>query len=596
MPKRQPSINYTSRDFASIREDLEAYVRRYYPNNYKDFTEASFGSVMLDTVSYVGDILSFYLDYQANESYLTTANEFNNILKLTNDMGYKYRPYPSSFGVCNFYVTIPVESNTVAPDKNYTPILKKGSKFFSTSNTIFTLIEDVDFSKSTNEYVVAAQDPNTGAPTSYAIKASGQVMSGELAVQEVSIGEFQKFLKVELNGKNISEVVSVVDGKGNQYYEVDYLSQDVVYVPILNKGDNSQTVPYIIKPISVARRYVVDSSPTGVSLQFGFGSDETPTELKDPSEVVLQLHGKDYNTDTSFDPSVLTETDKLGVAPSNTMLTIIYRVNTNENINAASNTITRIGTANLSWSNEESLVETKLFSIRDSLAITNEEPISGDISFPTAEELKQRAAGTFATQNRAVTKQDYISMVYSMPSKFGKIKRCSVEVDSDSYNQRNLNLYVISEDTDGTLITTNNTLKNNLKTWINEYKMINDTVDILDAKITNLGVDFVVTAFPGTNKYDALGECSLALQNAFNRTFYIGEPLVVTDIYQTLKLVADVMDVVSVNVNIKTGTNYTSPSLSIEEAKSADGRYIVAPIDTIFEIKYPNQDIKGTVQ
>ena len=596
MPKRQPSINYTSRDFASIRADLEAYAKRYYPDNYKDFTEASFGSLMLDTVSYVGDILSFYLDYQANESFLATALEFNNVLKLTGELGYKYRPYPSSFGTCNFYVTVPVESNTVAPDANYIPILKKGSTFFSTSNNIFALLEDVDFSKTTSEIVVASQDPSTGAPLTYAYKASGQVVSGELAIQEISIGEFQKFLRLKINGTNISEVTSVYDGNGNQYYEVDYLTQNVIYVPILNKGDNSNTVPYILKPVTVSRRYIVDSTPTGVFLQFGFGSDEAPISLQDPSEVILQLHGKDYVSDTSFDPSVLNETDKLGVAPSNTVLTIIYRVNTNEIINAAANTITRTGTAELQWSNEETLDSGKLSSIRDSLGLTNEEAITGDISFPTSEELKQRAAGSFATQYRAVTKQDYISMVYSMSPKYGKIKRCAIEIDSDSYNQRNLNLYVLSEDTGGSLITTNNTLKNNVKTWINQYKMINDTVDILDAKIVNLGIDFVAQAFPGVNKFDVLNECVSALKDVFNKTYYIGEPLVITDVYQTLKSVNDLMDVISVNIDIKTGTNYASPAISIGEAKSSDGRYIIAPMDTVFEIKYPNQDIKGTIK
>jgi len=596
MPKKRPSINYTSRDFSSIKDDLVAYARRYYPDSYKDFTEASFGSLMLDTVSYVGDVLSFYLDYQANESFLSTALEYNNIIKLSREMGYKFKPYPSSFGICSFYITVPVESNTVAPDSAYIPILKKGSTFSSTANTIFTLIEDVDFSKSTNEILVAAQDSSTGAPTSYAVKASGQVVSGELAVQEISIGEYQKFLKVKLNGSNISEVVSVFDSNGNQYYEVDYLTQNVIYVPILNKGDNTDTVPYILKPVTVSRRFMVDSLPTGVFLQFGFGSDETPISLKDPSEIILQLHGKDYVSDTSFDPSVLDQTDKLGVAPSNTILTVIYRINTNENVNAAANTITGPGTANFIWQSQEQLSETELIAIRNSLGVNNEEPIVGDVSLPTSEEIKQRAISTFATQYRAVTKQDYISMVYNMPSKYGKIKRASIELDSDSFNQRNLNIYVISENTDGSLIQSNSAIKNNLKTWINQYKMINDTVDILDAKIANVGINFIATAFAGANKYDVLDACVTVLKNIFNKTFYIGEPLVISDIYQALKTVNDLMDVITVNIEIKTGAAYADPPISIGEAKSADGRYIIAPIDTVFEIKFPNQDIKGTIQ
>jgi len=595
MPKVKPSINYTSRDFSAIRADLESYVKRYYPDNYKDFTEASFGSLMLDTVSYVGDILSFYVDYQANESYLATAMEFNNILKLSSGLGYKYKPHPSSFGACNFYVTIPAQSNFPAPDDDYKPILKKGSTFYSTSNSIFTLLEDVDFSKSTNPIVVGAQNATTGAPETYAVRTSGQVVSGELAVQEISIGEFQKFLRLGINGQNISEIVSVFDDNGNQYFEVDYLTQNIVYVPVLNKGSDTSTVPYIMKPVSVSRRFMVDHTPNGAFLQFGYGSEETPVELKDPSSVVLNLHGKDFVSDTSFDPSVLNETDKLGVVPVNTVLTIIYRINTSEDANAATNTVTRVGSANFQFSSPEALDESKKNQVINSLSLLNEEPIVGDVSLVSPDEIKERALGNFASQYRAVTKQDYISMAYNMPAKYGKFKRVAIELDSDSYNQRNMNFYVVSENIDGKLVASSSTLKSNLKTWINQYRMINDTIDVLDAKIANIGIEFQAIAFPGVNKYDVLNDCVAVLKSVFDRTFYIGEPLLITDVYQTLKSVPDLMDVVDVNITVKNGATYSSSPIDIEEAMSADGRYVNAPIDTVFEIKYPNSDIVGTI-
>jgi len=595
MPKMKPSINYTSRDFDSIRADLESYVKRYYPDSFKDFTEASFGSLMLDTVAYIGDMLSFYTDYQTNESFLDTALEFDNILKLSKELGYKYKPYPSSFGICNFYVTVPAQANYPAPDDSYKPILKKGSTFLSTANTMFTLLEDVNFSKSAYPIVVADQNSTTGAPISYAIRAAGQVVSGELAIQEISIGEFQEFLRIRLNGQNISEVISVFDDNGNQYYEVDYLTQNILQVPVLNKDANSNTVPYILKPVAVSRRFVTESTPTGVFLQFGNGSTETPVSLQDPSEVILQLHGKDYTTETSFDPSIMNETDKLGVVPADTILTIIYRINTNENTNAAANTLTRVGTANFQFSAPESLNQSKRNGVTNSLAVLNEEPIIGDVTLVGPDEIKERARGNFAAQYRAVTKEDYISLAYNMPSKFGKFKRVAIELDSDSYNQRNLNLYTISEDTDGTLIVSNSTLKNNLKTWLTQYKMINDTMDILDAKIANIGIEFKALAFPGTNKYDLLNEAVTTLQTAFDKTFYIGEPFLITDVYQTLKSIPNLMDVIDVNIVIKNGAAYADSPISIEEAKSADGRYIIPPMNTIFEIKFPNSDITGTI-
>ena len=598
MATKKPAINYTNRDFQSIRADLESYVRRYYPDNYRDFTEASFGAMMLDTVAYVGDMLSFYTDYQANESFLDTAIEYDNVLKLSRQMGYRYSPYPSSFGVCDFYITVPVEAGSQSPDENYMPILRKGSTFLSSGGSVFSLLEDVNFALSENPIVVANQDVDTGNPSTYAVRAAGQVVSGELAVQEVQVSSYTPFLRIGLVGENISEVVSVFDDKGNQYFEVDYLSQDVLYVSVINRNSNNSTVPYILKPVSVSRRFRVDSTPDGLYLQFGQGSEETPVEVKDPSEVILQLHGKDHVSDTSFDPSILNQTDNLGVAPSNTTLTIIYRINREENVNAAAQTITRIGTVDFSFLADQQgqLSETKIDDVTTSLAVLNEDPIIGDVGVISTDEIKERARANFASQYRAVTKQDYIGIAYNMPSKYGKFKRVALELDSDSYNQRNLNYYVISEDIDGFLATSNNTLKNNLKTWINQYKMINDTIDVLDAKICNVGIEYKIVPFPGTNKYDLLVEANTTLRDAFTKDFYIGEPIIVTDIYQILKSVPNLLDVVDVQLTVKSGANYADSPISIGDALSADGRFLFPPSDTIFEFKYPDLDIGGTIQ
>ena len=597
MPTKKPSIDYTSRDFSSIRADLESYVRRYYPDNYKDFTEASFGSLMLDTVSYVGDMLSFYTDYQANESFLDTAIEYDNVLKLSRQMGYKYKPYPSSFGVCNFFITVPAETNSPAPDNDYFPLLKKGSTFASTNGSLFTLLEDINFALPKYAIVIADQDPTHGTPSSYAVKASGQVVSGELAVQEVQVGGYTPFLKLSLVGDNINEVVSVFDDKGNQYFEVDYLSQDVLYVPVMNKNPDNDTVPYILKPVSVSRRFKVDATADGLYLQFGQGSEETPVEIKDPSEVIMQLHAKNYVSDMSFDPSILNQTDQLGVSPSNTTLTIVYRINTNENVNTAARTVNRVQIADFAFpaENEGALDENLMSDVIDSLAVNNDDPIVGDVGIISTREIKERAQSSFASQYRAVTKQDYVGLVYNMPSKYGKFKRVTIELDTDSYNQRNLNYYVISEDNDGYLIKSNDTLKSNLKTWVNQYKMINDTIDVLDAKICNVGIKYKIVPFPGANKYDLLVEANSLLRSAFDKEFYIGEPIVITDIYQVLKSVPDLLDVVDVKLEVKIGDIYADSPISIEDALSADGRFLFPPTDTIFEIKYPDSDVGGTV-
>jgi hypothetical protein len=594
---KKPAINYTSRDFNSIRDDLVTYARRYYPDKVKDFSQSSFGALMLDTVAYVGDLLSFYLDYQANESFLSTAIEYNNVIKLARTLGYKIQTNPSSFGTITLYIIVPTESNTVAPDENYMPILKRGSTFSSTNGTLFTLIEDVDFSDSNLERVVAQTDPQTGAPLKYAIRAYGQIVSGELGVETIDVGEYSKFPRFRLDTSNVAEVLSIVDSENNRYYEVDHLTQDVIYIPVVNMSENRDTVRNILKPVSVSRRFTVEKTALETFIQFGDGTDETEIEYLDPSNIILDTFAKTHTTDVSFDPSVLNKSGKLGVAPSNTSLLVTFRLNTAENVNAAANTITNVESAILSFRNPDILSVSQINETRTSLEILNEEAIVGDINLPTSEEIKIRAHANFATQNRAVTKQDYISVIYNMPSKFGSIKRATIKLDTNSYNQRNLNLYVISEDSNNKLVQTNDTIKQNLKNWLSQYKMINDTIDILDAKIVNIGIRYTARAMPDVNQFLVLEEANRAIRQFYeDRYFEIGEPILVTDIFGILKNVGSVLDVTNVELFIKNGDSYADAPFSVEEFLNADGTMLTPPSDCIFELKFPNSDILGTIK
>lgn len=594
---KKPSIKYTSRDFNSIREDLVTYAKRYYPDKIKDFSQPSFGALMLDTVAYVGDILSFYLDYQANESFLSTAIEYNNVVKLARTLGYKIQTNPSSFGTLTVYILVPTESDTVAPDENYMPILKRGSTFSSTNGTLFTLIEDMDFSDSNLERVVAQVDPNTGAPVKYAIRSYGQIVSGEVGVETIDVGEYSKFPRFQLQTKNIAEVLSVVDSENNRYYEVDHLTQDAIYIPVVNRSENRDTVRNILKPVSVSRRFTMEKTALDTFLQFGDGTDETEVEYLDPSNVVLDTFGKTHITDTSFDPSVLNKSGKLGVAPSNTSLLVTFRLNTADNVNASANTITNVENSILSFRNPDLLSVAQINEVRTSLEVINEEALVGDINLPTSEEIKIRAYANFATQNRAVTKQDYISVVYNMPSKFGAIKRASISLDTNSYNQRNLNLFVVSEDTESKLVKTNDTIKQNLKNWLAQYKMINDTVDILDAKIVNFGIKYTAKAMPDVNPYLVLDDANKAIRQFYEaRYLEIGEPILVTDVFGVLKNVGTVLDVTNVELFIKNGDDYADAPFSVEEFLNADGTMLIPPNDCIFELKFPNSDILGTIK
>jgi len=597
MSKKNVAINYTSRDFESIRNDLEDFAKRYYPDTYKDFNRASFGSLMLDTVSYVGDILSYYLDYQMNETFLDSAIEYNNVVKLARQLGYKLQTSPSSYGRLTFYIEVPASALGLGPDESLIPVLQAGSTFNSTGGGFYTLLGDVDFSKEGNQIVVGSADSATGIPLTYVIRATGTAVSGRAATETFSIGAFERFRKVPLGASNISNVIRVVDSEGNTYFEVDHLSQNIIYKAIRNTTTTRSTVPNILKAVPVARRFTVETIDNQTFLQFGYGSDsnELTNPVVDPTEVVLDLNGRTYTTDTDFDPTKLIDTDKFGIGPSDTTLTVEYRFNTTQDVNAAVDTITGVSSANIRFANQGSLPSSDRNSVINSLEVTNEEQFVGSVSLPSSEEIRQRAFSYFATQNRAVTAQDYQAICYGMPAKFGMIKRVAVAKDPDEF-KRNVNIYVMSENSSGKLTVANTSLKNNLKNWLTQYKMISDTVDILDAEIVNFEIDYEILIDINANRFNVINNCNDRLTSKFSAKQDIGEPIKITEIYRELLKVDGVVDVTSVDVGLKSGGIYSESNYDFDSALSADGRMIEAQPNVVFELKYPNVDIKGSIR
>ena len=590
-------IDYTSREFGTIKNDLVNYAKRYYPDTFQDFNEAGFGSLFLDTMAYIGDILSFYLDFQANESFLDTALEYDNIIKLGRQMGYKFRGNPSSSGFATFYVLVPAATSGLGPDRRYLPILKRGSEFKSQGGVGFLLNQSVNFKHSDNEIIVAEVNDTTGIPVTYAIKAIGEVISGELAEDIISVSDFKKFLRISLSSEHAVEVLSVKDSEGHQYYEVDHLSQNVVYRSIINKNSATDNVTALLRPFVVPRRFVVEQDKRKRTfLQFGYGSETqlTTEAVADPRTIVLKENGKDYTTDPSFDPTRLIESDKFGIAPANTRLTIVYRTNTKRNVNVASANLTRVTNPLFKFDQLSSLNTDNVRFVVNSIEVNNEDPIIGDVSYPTTEELKRRVYDHYAAQSRAVTKQDYVSTVYSMPPQYGAIKRATIVRDDDSF-KRNLNLYLISENSDGTLTVPTATLKKNVKIWLNKNRMINDTFDILNGRILNISIDFVIVADLEFNKFNTLSKAITTLRHKI-KTPDIGEAFYISDIYKMLNNVEGVLDVHSVRVKQKTGAAYADLGFDVIDHMSPDGRYFMVPKDVIVELKYPSQDIKGVIK
>jgi len=598
MPNEQKKIlpiNYTATEYEGIRKELIQIAERFYPDTFQDFSEASFGAMMVDAVAYIGDQLSFYLDYNINETFLDTAYQYNNVLRHGRIMGYKYAGRPSTFGKVALFAMVPASTTGFGPDTGYIPVLNRGSKFSSETGLLFTLIENVDFADPKNPVVVARVNTTTGAPTHYAVKAYGNVVSGRFGQQTIVVGAYERFRRVRLSAANISEVISVVDTEGNEYFEVNYLSQDIVFKELANTNFKNDNVPSILKPYLVSRKFVVERDRHNTYLQFGSGKSGASNVAADPQAVAMDIFGKDYVTDTTFDPTQLSKNENFGIVPASTSLTITYRTTNPNNSNVASYGINAVAGIELEFANRQNLVQSKITEVRNSIEVSNEEPIVGDVSTPSTEEIKRRIFDTFPTQDRAVTKADYENVVYRMPAKYGSIKRCSVQKDPDSL-KRNLNMYVISENSSGKLVKSNSTIKNNLKTWLNHYRMMNDTIDILDAHILNIGIDFIVRPTTGVDKFTLLGACVEQLKDKFGQGFYIGEPIYISDVYNELKKVTGVLDVSSVKLTNKTTSNYSNVTIDINKNLSPDGSYLVVPKNVIVELKYPAVDVKGKVR
>jgi hypothetical protein len=599
MADKKVIINYTSRNFNSIKRDLEEHAKVYYPDTYKDFSENSFGSYILDAVSYVGDMLSYYIDYQVNESFLETAIEYDNVRRISRQYGYNYAAgRPAAYGMATLYVMVPASSTGLGPDLEYIPILKRGTQFSSTTGASFILTEDVNFQDPRNGMVAARYSNTTNRPTHYAIQSQGQVRSLLYYLTEESVGAFQRFRKIRVGPSSISEIDKVVDSAGNEYFQVENLSQDVIYTETTNPNARAEGVRSILKPKVVPRRYVVTQDAGGTYIQFGFGSDEeiSTTDITDPAQVALKMSGRPYINDYAFDPTQLLNTNTLGIGPSNTTLKIYYFANDADSINLNAGSLTAVVEKAMVFPNEtNSSLNTTQASVINSLEVTNDEPIVGNTSLPTADEIRLRSYASYASQKRAVTRNDYEAYCYMMPASLGSVKRASIINDPSSSNRR-LSLYVISEDGQNNLIPTNATIKTNLRTWLIKNKMLNDSIDIYDAKILNFGFDYKIIVNPEHDRMTVINNVNRRLREQMSEKMYIGEPLYITNIYNIINKTEGVVDTIDVSIRLMSGTGYNTAPVSIDQLLSKDGTFLKTPKNVVLEIKNFEKVVRGSAR
>lgn len=597
--KKVQEVDYTKTGFNEIKQGLVSYIKTHYPDTYKDFNQSSFGSMMLDLVSYVGDQLHYYLDHNANEAILPFTKDAETTVQLLQSLGANPELNFSGTGMVDVQVLVPSLATGVGIDSDYNITVRSGTKFRSAGGAVFTQITDAVLTQDNSQILVHSTNEFGNTPEYYIFKTKVPVVSGEEKNFTVDIGDPVRFLRIEIPDPTITEILKIVDANGNDYFQVNNLSEDTIYRPIIDPEGRDPNIKAIMKPTPIPRRFIVEKSLERTFIVFGNGSEpdiKTNTFLE-PKKKVFKFTGLDHTSTPSNDPVRLQSNHKLGVAPANTTLTITYRSNTVDNSNAAVGTVNQVVEPILFFENENTLDQAKVSFIKSNVQVYNEEPINGNISIPSTEELKRRYLGFFGAQGRAVTKQDYISMVYAMPAIYGAFKRASVLRDTNDL-RRNLNMFLIAEGADGKLQKPSNLMKQNLKTWLDSSKMISDTLDLFDANIINLKINFKVILNNNTNPNTAISDIKRRLFEELTLIPPdIGEPIYISEIMRIIQSVPEVATVPTrdgVKVTSLSGGSHSDFNYEIDLNTSPDNNYIYIPDNSIWEVKFID-DIVGTV-
>ena len=604
--KKERSRTFLAKDFESFRTELLSYARVYFPDKIKDFSEASLGGLLLDMASMVGDTLSFYLDHQFSELNPLTAVEKKNILNHLRMVGVRtYGASPASVYV-KFYIAVPAEQKkdgTYRPKKSAIPIIRNGSIVGSRSGVNFNLIEDLDFTSKDedgnfNANVTINEVDDSSNPTSYVMSMVGLCVSGNETTEEFTIAsQHVPFREITLANTNVTDIMSVTDSEGNVYYQTETLSQDTVFQAILNLDDDGNYVPMNLEVISAPRRFIANHDPIvgTTTMRFGSGDAETFDDdiIPDPSLLSLPLYGKKQFSRFAIDPNSLLKTQTLGISPKNTTLKVRYRYGGGLTHNVSSGTIVVVKSLIMDFRNTPSASDA--ITVRGSTEVKNLDPARGGDAAPTLNELRTRIPSARQMQSRIVSKQDLLARIYTMPNEFGRVYRAGIR--QNPINPLSAQLFIISRDRFGMLTISPDALKKNLSTYLNEFRLISDAVDILDASVSNFTIKFSIMTAPGANKNGVIQTVISRIKNIMKiDNFQIDQPILLDDITNVIINTPGVVSMLSLEVMPKTGDeeDRSYSDFYFDYAASTRNKVIVAPAGTIFELKYPDFDIIGT--
>ena len=644
-------IKYLNRDFSSFKTSLIEYSKTYFPRTYKDFSDASPGMMFIEMASYIGDVLSYYTDYQFKESLMPYAEERKNVLALANYLGYKTKPTKSSTTNIDLYQLIPStkdSNNNYIPDNNYALKIREYMEVSNESGVSFITIDPVDFSLdskfSPREVTVYSRD-NYGIPQFFLLKKSVKVIAGKITTSSFTVGSAIPFYKISLSENNVIDIIDVKDSDNNKWYEVDYLAQDLIFTETENTSFTNNTyvqysseVPKLIKSFKTSRKFVVNVTANNTTyLEFGAGTDATSDEVIYPNSELVGIGLKNIsNLNLNYDTSKLLNSETFGQSPSNTVLTIQYLVGGGLTSNSPSDTIKNI--SSVTYLNDVSGLtpsqNSLLTTVKNSFRISNPNPAVGGQNEESVEEIRQNALANFGSQNRTVTVDDYISRIYSIPPRFGSIAKVMVipnsnlsistnqtllngfvnnenqttlinnslennfrKVNFDVSNPFSLNLYVLSYNSNKNLTQTNEALIYNIRHYLQKYKIISDSINIIDGYIINIGVDFKILVYNNFNKKEVLDQCLQKAKDFFNvDKWYFNQPININQLELELAKVEGVQsisEVVFKNLNQNDG-NYSPHEYNLSEA--THNKIIYPSLDpSVFEVKFPDNDIRGAV-
>jgi hypothetical protein len=593
-------IKYVSREFSDFRSQLVEFAKNYFPDSYNDFSPTSPGMMFIEMASYVGDVLSFYQDTQLQETFLTHAKDPKNLFNLAYMMGYK----PKITGVSEASLTVTQQVSATGaglPDFTEAKTIPSNFRFESSdsSKTRFFIPNAVNFNFSSSydpTSITVSSVDGSNVPDAYLLSKTVKAISGVKESKVVTVGSAEKFKTITLSDDNIVQVLSIIDSDGKEYVEVPFLGQDTVFLDEQNSSSDSNQVPFVLALKKVPRRFVTRFRSNGnLDIQFGAGtlSSDDSVILPDPSTIgnVTNQGSLNYNGSgslaTTYDPSNFTYSKSYGIAPSNTNLTITYLKGGGIEANVPANSIT-------------TAVDTLPSG---TFTISNNLPAAGGRDGDTVEELRENSLRAFNEQGRAVTLQDYTVRALSLPSKYGSISKVYVAQDQltntnlqDNIVDNNplaLSLYVLGYDNDQKLVTASSTLKDNLKTYLAEFMLITDSINIKDAFVVNIGVNYEIKIRPNYASRDVILNCNLELQEYFKISKRsINQPINLSEISVILDKVKGVQTVQKLEIVNINGGNYSEYGYDVTGATKNNTVY--PSLDPcIFEIKFPNEDIKG---